>query len=75
MKKYIVIGGRVESKYDSDMYYIPPNQLIHLYGVDPQECYTCRNQEEYERYRPTMPDLPLLRPRYDGDYEQLPTRF
>ena len=74
MKKYIVIGGKVESKSDGDIHYISTSQLCSLYGVDPNECFLCRNQDDYERRRPALPDLPLLRPRYEGDYEHL-SRF
>lgn len=73
MKKYIVIGGLVTSKSDGDehyIHYISPEMLCRLYKVNPNECYLFRNS--HDPLIDTLPKLPLLTPRYHGDYNLSP---
>ncbi len=70
MKKYIVMGGHVTSKNDGDRHYISARKLCDLYGVNPDECYLVGDFGETEhsiRMR-QLPPLPVLTPKYDGDY-------
>jgi dTDP-4-dehydrorhamnose 3,5-epimerase-like enzyme len=38
MKKYLVIPSEVRSKSDKQKHYIPSNQLMNLYNVNPSDC-------------------------------------
>ncbi len=69
-KKYIVIGGYVRSKSDGDEHYVSAGKLCRLYNLNPEECY-CVEEKEYERKKRGMPTLPVLRPRFDGNYHLL----
>ncbi len=69
MKKYIVMGGRVESKSDGDIHYISSRKLCDLYKVNPDECYLLGEYESEHSIRMReLPNLPRLTPRYDGNY-------
>ena len=64
-KKYLVLGGYVNSKNDGQRHYIGCNKLMKLYGVSPNECY-CR--EEWDIYGGYPEGLKILRPNYEGYY-------
>ena len=66
MKKWLIYGDNVFSKYDGDKHYINPDELIRLYGLDPKECITVGLFDRREG----LPFLPILTPRYDGDYRE-----
>ena len=73
MKKYIVIGGYVQSKSDGDRYYINAIRLCELYKVNPMECYLLESKDPaYEMRQKGLPDLSVLRPSYSGDYSLTP---
>lgn len=66
MRKYAVVPAYVHSKNDMDRHYIAFLDLCMLYGVNPAECIDCSRVlggAEPERF-----NLPILRPRYDGNY-------
>lgn len=64
MKKYIVVGDTITSCSDGDKHYISPWELCKLYNVNPKECYLIGKFDRLEG----LPILPVLRPRYYGDY-------
>lgn len=66
--KYILYPGHIPSKHDIDMHYIDAPTLARLYGVDLKDCYVFR---EYggNHWSPTMDGLPILEPRFHGDYD------
>lgn len=75
-KKYLVVGGKIESKNDRDVHYISPMQLVRLYGVDPRDCVLVSDAEDL-RGR-DCEGLTILSPRYDGNYlahEKAPSSF
>lgn len=66
-KKYLICPAHVSSKYDDDWHFIGSRQLIHLYGVNPDECVIEPTGRNRDGYRPD-PTLIRLEPRYHGDY-------
>lgn len=69
MKKYLVIGGNVQSKSDGQMHYITAVQLCNLYKVNPDECVMRESIDYYNGNRINSFDkLKILQPRYDGNY-------
>lgn len=74
MIKYLVFGGTVRSKTDGDEHYINCSQLLALYKVNPADCRLCegRNFEDSCRREAlirTFPKAIILRPQYDGNYD------
>lgn len=68
-KKYLVVGGRVISRWDGDVHYVSPQALCGLYKVHPDECeFVTEDEYETSQYR-YDDNLIVLRPRYDGNYE------
>ncbi len=65
--KYVVIAGRVKSKSDGEEHWITSHRLCELYGVDSKECYLI-DRIEYEHIPHDLVDLPVLIPKYNGDY-------
>lgn len=66
--KYLVRPGYVRSKSDGDEHYISFKQLCDLYGVNPAECMNLE-MANMHGYNPDLFDgLPVLEPRYDGNY-------
>lgn len=65
-KKYVVIGGRVQSVNDGDIHYIDALQLCHLYNINPQEAHLVENSTP--RPLALSRDLIWLYPRRDGNY-------
>lgn len=64
-KKYLVIGGTVES-VDGDIHFVSAEKLIRLYGLEPKECVKC------DGYIPRGVDnaLIVVRPDYQGRYDR-----
>jgi hypothetical protein len=62
-KKWLVLSDYVISRNDGDKHFITCARLCHLYGVNPKECVFGQIGDG-KRY----PNLPILAPRYDGDY-------
>ncbi len=63
-KRFIVIGGRVYSSTDGQIHHVGARELCQLYGVIPAECVLTDERSDIEG----LPDLPVLRPRHDGQY-------
>ena len=38
MKKYLVSGGSIMSRFDRQIHYISPIQVAQLFNVNPREC-------------------------------------
>ncbi len=67
-KKYIVAGDALES-CEGEVQYIDSMELCRLYGIHPSEAILVeRRQPSYRHVIRSHPDLPVLRPRPDGDY-------
>lgn len=62
-KKWLVLSDYIISRNDGDRHLISCQQLVKLYGVNPKECVFGRIGDG-KKY----PNLPILAPRYDGDY-------
>jgi len=64
--KYVVLAGWVHSRNDGQEHFINHEELIKLYGLNRDECvlvnYTFSIPKQYTC-------LPVLEPRYDGDYK------
>ena len=67
-KKYIVAGDALQS-IAGEVQYVDAMELCRLYGVHPSEAILVeRRQPSYRHVIRSHPDLPVLRPRPDGDY-------
>lgn len=63
--KFLVLPGYVTSKNDNDEHYISYNQLIRLYGLNPEHCLEIRKkQTKIEK----SINYIVLRPDYEGNY-------
>jgi len=68
MIKYIILPGWIRSKSDRQLHFITHDMLIHLYGLNRDECIIINNiylltlSNKYKH-------LPILEPRYNGDYK------
>ena len=72
IKKYIVIGGEVMSKFDFDMHYIGAGRLCVLYDINPKDHYLFENSDphiETKIRNLKLKGLTVLRPRTDGNYD------
>lgn len=67
MIKYIILPGWVRSKSDRQLHFINHDKLIHLYGLNKDECVIINNDllSLPNKYK----HLPILEPRYNGDYK------
>lgn len=65
--KYVVLASWVHSRNDRQDHFINHEQLIKLYGLDRDECVLVNDMflipKQYSH-------LPILEPRYDGDYKE-----
>lgn len=76
MKRYLVRPSKVVSKRDGDTHFISAVDLMHLHGVDPQECIVIREGEDWPRgHGPLATEaqreaagLKLLTPAFHGNY-------
>lgn len=68
MIKYIIMPGFVKSKNDGETHYISASKLIHLYGVNPKECYIVRDGEMESIPKSVSKTAKVLSPKYNGDY-------
>lgn len=70
MKKYVIHGDHVISRYDGQHHFVSASKLINLYRVDPRECII------YEEgclrgYTPEFIDTLIhLYPDHQGVYEK-----
>lgn len=68
VKKWILRGDYIYSK-DGDRHFISARRLCHLYALDQKECvFADAPNKELRAMR--LPDLPILKPRYHGDYAE-----
>lgn len=69
-KKYLVIGGYVTSKHDSQEHYISANRLCELYNINPNECFLREHPAKgfHCEIHGIPRDIITLRPRYYGNY-------
>lgn len=65
--KYLIIAGEVTSRTDGERHWVGASALCGLYGVDPKECYLV-DRPKVEQIPFDLVDLPVLSPRYDGNY-------
>ena len=75
MKKYLLSGGHVRSKYDGDKHYIAAVDLVHLYNLPKHECVLIDHRTNHEvsigeslLLGLDLANLIPLSPRVDGDY-------
>ena len=68
--RYLLAPGHIISATDGDRHYINASTLCKLYGVKRAECIDLSRLLDAQRRRVVSdcPDLPILAPRYDGDY-------
>lgn len=68
--RYLLDPGHIISANDRDRHYINASTLCKLYGVKRAECIdlSCLMDGERRQIVLECPDLPILAPRYDGDY-------
>lgn len=62
-KKYLIWPDWVMSRTDGERHFISASRLIHLYGVNPDECHIHRENGERDPI-----GLLVLAPKRDGDY-------
>ncbi len=64
-KQYALHPGNVCSQSDGDLHYITPSKLIHLYKVNPRECFVWNDESskgrDFDNYVHLYPD-------YLGEY-------
>ena len=66
MKKFAIHPGYITSKNDGDRHFISYNQLIKLYGANPNECFEwVKGHADVKLWD----DYIHLKPRFDGDYD------
>lgn len=74
--RYVLYPGYVTSKTDGQYHYIPSYELARLYGVPLNACVMPPGDHMppsvHEYFWRTHAGLPVLRPRYDGDYRLPP---
>lgn len=75
-KKYVCIGGEVQSSSDGDIHYISGRRLMELYGLNHSICDCIEQDEEPYYWRKFNPDSAYgrpqeLRPRFDGNYREV----
>lgn len=66
MKKYIVYGGYIISKYDKKEHYIPPRKVAQLFKVKLKECILVRNANELKGL---VGKYIVLKPQNNGKYD------
>lgn len=72
MIKYAIYPDYVVSKSDGQMWYIGAKELMHLYGVNPEECIVIDAHHNNRGFK--LPkELIKLTVRYNGDYD-LPSK-
>jgi len=69
MKKYLVIPGEITSKSDGEEHFISAIDLMSLYNVNPKECVI--QSFPFSTLGLDVSKYTVLRPRYDGNYEDL----
>ena len=72
MKRYLVYGGHVTSKFDKQRHYVSPVNVAILFKVSPSECiyvtpYTHVNELGVPRGL-KKEDFIVLHPKQNGDY-------
>ena len=68
MKKYLLLGGRLYSKNDTDTHYISAKKLQELYNLPINECILANNENDLNGI--DYDNLIILQPRYSGDYKE-----
>jgi len=83
MKKYLLLGGLIDSKngylienvylnkfpkYCHDEHYISAKRLQELYNLPINECILANNEHDLNGIN--YDNLIILRPRYSGDYKE-----
>lgn len=67
MKKYIVVGGWVESMNDRDRHWVSALEVAKLYDLRPDQYYLASPVDAL--WNDDYPnDCIILKPRYDGNY-------
>lgn len=71
--KYICWNGDIVSKNDGDTHHITAHQVMHLYGVKPEECVCLDWNSRYDTARVIMlirnnPHIIQLHPQSSGIY-------
>lgn len=76
-RKYILIGGEIESRNDGDIHYITAGKLRRLYNLSSFQCWSLEDNNPMERdvvlssMRTAINEgkIQILRPKYNGDYK------
>lgn len=67
-KRFIVVGDHLTGE-DGLPVYMEPLEVCRRYGIDPQEAILVdRRHHTYRHLLRAHPELPVLRPRQDGNY-------
>lgn len=67
-KKYLIVPGPMQAKGTEEKHHITAESLIHLYGVDSEDCYTYVDGKDFFRHLPQK--MLVLIPRYEReDYD------
>lgn len=68
-KKYLLLSGIVDSKFDRDEHYISADKLCKLYNLNKKECFLANNEQDLLGFQ-LEEDMIILQPRYNGDYQE-----
>lgn len=64
-KKYLIVPGPMQDKESGETNVVTAESLIHLYGVEPAECYVYVDGKD--RFRELPPKMLVLIPRYERE--------
>ena len=68
MKKYLLLSGQLSSYNGEDFHYISAKKLQELYNLPINECILANNESDLNGIN--FDNLIILRPRYNGDYNE-----
>lgn len=66
--KYLLIGGYIRSRSDSNIHYVSARKLLELYRLDKTECELIDIPDPYRLKGLDLSEYITLHPREDGDY-------
>lgn len=67
-RKYLLIGGAVESQHDGQLHYISPLALLKLYNLKKRDCFLASSNSDDRLRGLDLKEFIVLRPRFDGNY-------
>lgn len=72
MKRYLVYGGYITSKFDKQRHYVSPTNVAILFNVNPSECIYITPDTPVDSLGVIRglkeEDFIVLHPKQDGDY-------